>query len=1118
MKRIATIALSAALAFCMISEGCLPIAAADEITALQNTEKTAADSEVIGADIENAGAESEKSGADTAADDKAGADAAAGDSDESLPLGTVIWVKSGSSGGNGSKDKPLASIEAAKSMIAGLSGDQRARGVTVMIREGEYAMSSTLEFKKSDSGADGAPIVYSAYNNEKVVIHGGVDVETSEFRKVTDKNVLNRFDKSVRSSIIEVDLKKGKYSDLGKNYCNFVNNDAAHWSDGANSNSIMLFYRDSMMQNSVYPNSGEKFSKGASLDGDGLRFVADESEKEKLAKWEKTDLRDAVLKYINKPGYNWYVSSMDGVSVDSKTNSIRMPAKRFPGDSFGWPASMARYWVYNLLEEIDMPGEWAIDYANKRLYFLPPGGAMQKIRLSMLNKPLVSLDGASNITFKGLTVGYSRNNGFNIKNCKNIVIDGCTIKGVGEVGVYMSGSDCTNNTVKNSIITETGTHAVSLYGTGSAGKKYIPCENRIENCDISNTSNHAKMAFSITTYSAPGARIVHNRIHNTPGITINILFSIGSTVDYNEIYDACREALDYGAIYAPSQSSWGTSISHNYIHDVLRYTKQGSPVNAIYLDSWGSGYTCEGNIIKNVTTYGFHCNGSNSNLIHDNIIINAGTPIHVRDYSKTGWIAENPAGLASTIGWPNETYRNLFPNLEGYMEGVNKDYSYYCLPRNNEIYNNIAIGCQNSWGIDSNTEVYAKRFENNLIFRNESEAFDFVASDDFDMTFTKNSPIYDTVKNFEEIDFSEMGLTVEKDLEKPELFSPADNAKDVDVNNSELAWLGGEHSRFRIVAALDENFDSVVLDKTVVGTRVAMDTFKYGNVDYYWKVIPVRQSKADKDMYVESDVHKFTSRAEEEVNKAALSRIVREIGSGFKSFDGYSQEAIARATKAYDRAKLILNSDSVRQRDVRAAAIELQNARQELYDSLETAYVNIDSLIKDTEHWIVPEGTIVDGTQIMLPKDAKTRYAIYTGRRFQCGETLRFRGVVNYTNWQGFGFWTNPNDRFESSPSLMNVMRASGFEIQRRNYDEDGNLSGGIVANFENNSDIVSGEPAEYELGINEVHNGIMFSMKVNGKTAFEYLDKTELAVTDGVYFGMHDGSMLPIGVLPVSE
>lgn len=1094
MKKILTIVLSMAIAFGTLGSGYTALAAEDETPAVQEASET----------NDTDTAESAESAEST---------------DEKLPNGTIIWVKSGSKGGNGSKDAPFGNIETAKNMVLSLSAEQRKNGVTVMIREGEYAMSSSLEFEKADSGTAEAPIVYSAYNNEKVVIHGGVNVNKSEFKKVTDKTVLNRLDKSVRESVYEVDLKKSKYSDLGKNYCNFEANAAQEYSNGQNSNSIMLFYKDSMMQNAVYPNSGEKFARSMPvIENGGLRFYVDETEKSKLAEWEKADLRDAVLKYITKTGYGWYVTSMEGSAIDSKTNSVWLPPKRYVAPGVDSINNMARYWVYNLIEELDMPGEWAIDYANKRLYFLPPGGTVQDLRMSMLNKPLISLNEASYITFKGLTVGYTRNNGFNLKNCKNIVIDGCTVKGIGEIGVYMTGTECTNNTVKNGIITETGSHAVSIYGTGTSGKKYVPSENRVENCDISDTSNFAKMAFSVTFDWSPGTRIVHNRIHNTPSIAINVIFSIGSTIDYNEIYDVCRQALDYGAIYAPSDMSWGTSVSHNYIHDVIRYTQQGSPVNGIYLDSWGSGYICEGNIIKNVTTYGFHCNGSNSNSIHDNIIINAGTPIHVRDYSLTGWIAPNPGGLASRIGWPNETYKELFPSLEGYFERLNTEYSNYSLPKNNEIYNNIAIGCLNNWAMDANTEVYAKKFENNLIFKKEEEVFNFKASDDFNMTFTKDSPIYDTIKNFEEIDFSAMGLTTQKDLIVPELISPADGAVDVDVRNSELAWLGGEHGRFRVIAALDKNFDSVVLDKTVVGTKVSTETFKYGNVNYYWKVMPVRQSKADKHMEIVSKVHKFTSRAEEELNKSALSRAVRDIGSGFKSFDGYSQEAIERATKAYDRAKLILNSDSVHQRDVRSATIELQKAKEALYASLSTIYVNIDSCIKDTENWKVPEGTIVDGTQIMFPKNAKTRYAIYTGRKFQCGETLRFKGVVNYTNWQGFGFWANPNDRFENSPSLINIMRASGFEIQRRNYNDDGNLSGGIVANFENNGDIVTGEPTDFELGINEVHNGILFTMKVNGKTVVEYLDKTELAVTDGVYFGMHDASFSPMGVLPVNN
>ena len=312
MKKILTIVLSMAIAFGTPGSGYTALAADDETPAVQEA--------------------SETNDAETAES-----------TDEKLPNGTIIWVKSGSKGGNGSKDAPFDSIEAAKNMVLGLSAEQRKNGVTVMIREGEYAMSSSLEFEKADSGTAEAPIVYSAYNNEKVVIHGGVNVDKSEFKKVTDKTVLNRLDKSVRESVYEVDLKKSKYSDLGKNYCNFEANAAQEYSTGQNSNSIMLFYKDSMMQNAVYPNSGEKFARSMPvIENGGLRFYVDETEKSKLAEWEKADLRDAVLKYITKTGYGWYVASMEGSAVDSKTNSVWLPPKRYVAPGVDSINNMAR--------------------------------------------------------------------------------------------------------------------------------------------------------------------------------------------------------------------------------------------------------------------------------------------------------------------------------------------------------------------------------------------------------------------------------------------------------------------------------------------------------------------------------------------------------------------------------------------------------------------------------------------------------------------------------------------------------------------------------------------------------------------------------------------------------
>lgn len=47
---------------------------------------------------------------------------------------------------------------------------------SVMLRQGTYFVGRTLQFNKSDSGSPAAPVVWSAYNNEKVVLSGGVDL------------------------------------------------------------------------------------------------------------------------------------------------------------------------------------------------------------------------------------------------------------------------------------------------------------------------------------------------------------------------------------------------------------------------------------------------------------------------------------------------------------------------------------------------------------------------------------------------------------------------------------------------------------------------------------------------------------------------------------------------------------------------------------------------------------------------------------------------------------------------------------------------------------------------------------------------------------------------------
>ncbi len=61
-----------------------------------------------------------------------------------------------------------------------------------------------------------APIIFSAYKNEKVVIHGGLKISEESIQKINDPEILNRLNSSLRDKILELDLNTIGLNDLGE--------------------------------------------------------------------------------------------------------------------------------------------------------------------------------------------------------------------------------------------------------------------------------------------------------------------------------------------------------------------------------------------------------------------------------------------------------------------------------------------------------------------------------------------------------------------------------------------------------------------------------------------------------------------------------------------------------------------------------------------------------------------------------------------------------------------------------------------------------------------------------------------------------------------------------------
>ncbi|MEN8155857.1 MAG: hypothetical protein ABFS10_02820, partial [Bacteroidota bacterium] len=94
-----------------------------------------------------------------------------------------IYVSpNGNDNNSGTIDSPLVTAEAARDR-ARETGPGKAR--TIYFREGIYRFSKPLELGEKDTGEKGKPVVYTAYENEKVIFSGSRKLELN-WEKLND--------------------------------------------------------------------------------------------------------------------------------------------------------------------------------------------------------------------------------------------------------------------------------------------------------------------------------------------------------------------------------------------------------------------------------------------------------------------------------------------------------------------------------------------------------------------------------------------------------------------------------------------------------------------------------------------------------------------------------------------------------------------------------------------------------------------------------------------------------------------------------------------------------------------------------------------------------------------
>jgi hypothetical protein len=540
----------------------------------------------------------------------------------------------------------------------------------IEVGEGVYELPQTFELTSIDSGTDSlSKIIYEGQKGKEVRLTGGRYI--TKWNPVSDSNVLMKLDPKIRSKIVMADLKELGINDFG--------------SPGGGGSE--LFFNDIPMNISRYPNSG--YIKIAGILNE-IPVDVRGTKGDKSGKFLYDDHRVSLWKNENEGwvhGYWFWDWSEERHRIADIDTNKKILTVRPPYHNYGYRLGQ---WFYgfNLLSEIDIPGEYYIDRPNGIIYFYPPSNIETGRAYISVNKAIISLNEVSNLIVRGMIIEGCRETAVQMVNCTGTLVEACTVRNSGEGAIYIEGGS------------SNGVAGCDIYNNGAGGikieagdrKSLVPGNCFADNNYIHHIARLRRVYNPGITVNGAGNRVTHNLIAHVPHMAIGFLGN-DHLIEFNEIDSACYESNDAGAIY--TGRNWtmrGNIIRYNYLHDISGFEGRGCV--GIYLDDAFSSADIIGNIFRNVTR-AMMIGGGRDNNVLNNIFINCIPSIHVdarglgwmRNEQIPGWIKEaQDSGTILGIKYNKPPYSVKYPKLSSIIEDEPR------APKGNVISHNICLG------------------------------------------------------------------------------------------------------------------------------------------------------------------------------------------------------------------------------------------------------------------------------------------------------------------------------------------------------------------------------------------------------------------------------------------
>lgn len=522
-----------------------------------------------------------------------------------------VVAPGGDDTGRGSVEAPFATLERARDAVREKLAGKHRKAITVVFREGVYALEQAVVFGPDDSGGDNQPIRYAAAPGETVVLTGGWPITgwtAGEGNRWT-------------TTIPQVADGTWRFRQL------FVD--------------------------------GERLPRGRFPNAPGLSRVAGVSE----------DLTGIVLD--TSPGVenlagsnaelvmyqNWSISRVRIASSNDRTLKLTDPMGWVGhGDATSASTNKPTY-VENALALVDAPGEWYLDESSGVLTYQAAEGEDPNTRsfVAPAAAQLIAVEGTAlepvkNLSFEGihfahtrwdlpefgyrgiqaghygtatteptfvlpLAISFLHAEGGGLTDCRvshtgacgvglgagarGVHIEGCTFEDIGGNGIMVGWRGV--GELQTQTEDEDRTLAADWNNPQDVPLDNVITGNLVERCGA---VNHG--CVGIFDAFAKGTAITHNVVRDMPYTGISAGFrwnesetsQRGGLIAYNHVYDVMNKLADGGCLYTLGYQP-GAIIRGNVFHDAHRsaFAHGGAPNNGIFFDQGSKGFAVEDNTI-----------------------------------------------------------------------------------------------------------------------------------------------------------------------------------------------------------------------------------------------------------------------------------------------------------------------------------------------------------------------------------------------------------------------------------------------------------------------------------------------------------------------------------------